>query len=327
MNATAAGPSLQIKAQAAAWLAALRGPNRTPELEGRFKRWLDEDVRHRAVWERMSDGWELAGALQVDMRRVAVAADRGAQWTQALAAAVLVAVLAGGAVAYFGYSAWRDGAVSTAVGEQRAMTLQDGTRVVLNTDTHVRIRYGEAERRVVLERGEALFEVAQEAAWPFVVVAGDEQIRALGTAFLVRRDELGLAVTLMEGKVAVSSSFPFSPVAGGEDQGEGVLELAPGERVRIAPRQAPKLDRPELKRITAWRRGEVAFDETPLPEAIAEMNRYSTLRIRLEAPGEGRRVSGLFRAGDSLDFARGVAATFGLELVERDDRLVLSAAE
>jgi transmembrane sensor len=319
---------LEVKAQAAAWLAALRGPHRTPDLTDRFNRWLSEDEDHRAVWEQMNAGWDLTGALQVDMTRVAAAAEREARdtrVTRAVAASVLIAVLVAGSAFYF----LHHGSVSTAIGEQRVMTLEDGTRVVLNTNTSVQVRYGKTARRVSLQSGEAVFEVGKDSRRPFVVTAGDREITALGTAFLVRRDEEQLAVTLLEGKVAISNvALPAAEQGAAPPPAEpadGTLTLAAGERLTLARHRAAKLDRPELKRVTAWRSGEVAFDETPLPEAIAEMNRYSTTTIKAQGPlPEERRVSGLFRAGDSLDFARGIAETYGLELTERDRQIILS---
>ena len=98
----------------------------------------------------------------------------------------------------------RSDAVVTGVGEQRTLTLEDGTRIQLNTDTRAVVRYDERLRRVELEKGEAMFEVARRPDWPFVVTAGDRQIRALGTAFVVRREAEVLAVTLVEGKVTVT---------------------------------------------------------------------------------------------------------------------------
>lgn len=344
--AAAEKPSLQVQAQAATWLAALRGPNRTPALVSRFKQWLAESEQHRSVWESMTEGWELAGAMQVDLKRVAAAAERearGARFVRAMAASIVAAILLGGGAFYY----LRQGAISTAVGEQRVMTLKDGTRVVLNTDTRIRVRYGKADRRVTLQRGEALFDVAKHPAWPFIVTAGDREIRALGTSFVVREDpRTGFSVTLVEGKVTVSTPSPVegreveapwerevttahSPVhTRGAGSGATSITLVPGQRLTIARDSTPQLDRPELKRVTAWQRGEVAFDETPLAAAIAEMNRYSTTPIRVEgSPLPDRRISGFFRAGDSQDFARGIAQTYRLDLTERDHQLVLSVPD
>jgi transmembrane sensor len=93
---------------------------------------------------------------------------------------------------------------------------------------------------------------------------------------------------------------------------------------RSAP---PKVDRPPLERVTAWQRGQVAFDNTPLKDAVAEMNRYSTVRLAVEDPSAGAiRVSGIFRAGDSANFAQAVSKTYALKVREQEDAVILAGA-
>src|SRR5690606_28626324 len=103
--------------------------------------------------------------------------------------------------------------VRTGVGEQRTVTLEDGSRVSLNTATRLSLHFDRGVRRVRLQSGEALFEVARDPGRPFVVESGDRQVRALGTAFIVRRDAGRIAVTLMEGSVEVA---PVGGTAGDE---------------------------------------------------------------------------------------------------------------
>jgi transmembrane sensor len=324
---------LQTRAQAAAWLAALRGPQRTPEMVGAFRQWLAESAQHRQIWEEMNEGWDLAGALQVDMRRIAAAAESESTHRRkvyARAAAVAVAALL--AVGAF-YALPGRGHVETTVGEQRMLTLADGTRVSLNTQTRLRIRYDRVLRHIELQQGEARFDVARDPARVFIVTAAGRSIRALGTSFLVRHDErIDFAVTLLDGKVMVTGENGRAGETAGKSSDTRAVRadassiiLAPGQRLQIGVHAAPALDRPALEGLTAWQRGEVAFDQTPLAEAVAEMNRYSATVIRIEgASSPDFRISGLFRAGDSLDFARGVAQTFGFRLVTRNQELILA---
>ena len=129
--------------------------------------------------------WEGPG-FRISFPRAALAA----------AATVVLAVLA--TIFYL-----HTDAVTTGVGELRTLTLDDGSRVHLNTDTRVRVDYDKQTRHVSLERGEALFEVAKQPDWPFVVTAGGREIKAFGTEFVVRRDRKRLSVMLMEGKVKI----------------------------------------------------------------------------------------------------------------------------
>jgi len=181
--------------------------------------------------------------------------------------------------------------------------------VYLNTATHIVVHYDRHSRRVELEAGEALFDVAKSSDRPFMVTAGDRQVTALGTSFVVRRDAQRLAVTLVEGKVTVNQTFTLSP----------------GQRLTLTPGGGARLDMPSLEIATAWRRGQVILDDTPLSSAVAEMNRYSPVELVIEQPEAGRLlISGLFQAGDSASFARAIAATYGLTALNKGDRIVLA---
>ncbi len=336
---------LSVRAEAAAWLASLGGPHRTPELEVRFGRWLAESEPHRIAWERVSDAWDLAGGLaakivlreETEARDLPEVHDRPEARDQRavrersaarrrlrprgilrLAAVVLLA----GAAAAWVLLVSRGGAVSTGTGERRVLSLQDGSRITLNTDTRVVVRYDAEARRVRLERGEALFEVRRAPSWPFIVTAGGREIRALGTAFEVRRyGEQQVSITLVEGRISVA------PADGGArlTRQEVTVLASPGQRVTFTPHEAPRLDRPVLKQVIAWQSGEVVFDDTRLSDAAQEMNRYSERRIVVEEPSVASlRVSGLFQAGDSLEFAQGVAETFGLRVENFGSRIVLT---
>jgi len=222
--------------------------------------------------------------------------------------------------------------MATEVGEQRLVTLKDGTHVFLNTATRVAVKYDATARLVELKTGEALFEVAKRPNWPFIVKAGDRQIRALGTSFVVRRDETQTAVTLVEGTVTVTAdgSAPrarAAPAGPSETQAAPqAFTLRPGQRLTFLAGQA-RLDTTSLDKAIAWRRGEIIFDDTPLYAAASELNRYSTDKLVVEQPkAQAILVTGLFQTGDSLSFAHAVAESFGLTVEERNDEIVLSGA-
>jgi transmembrane sensor len=192
---------------------------------------------------------------------------------------------------------------TTGIGEQRIVRLDDGTRLSLNSGTRVRIVYTDAERRVALERGEAYFEVARHPERPFIVTAGSHEVIALGTVFMVRYDTAQMAVTLLEGKVAVSDKKDFI--------------LSPGERVTLTENGSSKLDEPRMEAVTAWRRGEVMLDKTALAEAVAELNRYDQTQLIIDDPKiAALPISGIYQAGDSSGFARTIAKLYDLEIVE-----------
>lgn len=310
-------PTQAAVAEAAVWLARLMRPNRTPDVEEGFQRWLRERPEHAAAFEHTQDAWDANAGV---VRRVvrphmdwppAVRTKRS-RWPLFVAALTTVLLMAVGVAVLI-----HSGRLATDIGERRTRTLVDGTRVSLNTDTKLVIEYSARERRVRLLRGEAMFEVAKRPEHPFVVVAGDHVVRAVGTAFVVRNDPVQWSVTLVEGRVSVQSSADAQDV-------ESVTELKPGERLTFLDRTTPQVDAPSLEALTAWQQGEVRLDGTPLADAVAEMNRYSVTQLEIEDPETAAvQVTGIFQAGDSASFARAVAHTYYLQVSEEPRRLVL----
>lgn len=300
-----------VRAEAAAWVARLRGPERDAATEAAFRRWLESDPAHAAAFDRATEIWQaIGGAAALNPRKA-----RSPERARVLAGLAAVVVLGGLGGAY----ALRDPAYATHIGEQRSVRLTDGSRIVLNTDTKVVVRYTDGRRDIRLVRGEAQFDVAKNPDRPFVVTAEGQQVRALGTSFIVRDDGEAIAVTLLEGKVAVTPA-KTTPAA-------KVVTLEPGQRLRTAPKAAPVVDRPKLEAVTAWRSGEILLDNTTLADAVAEMNRYSPKPLALESEELGElRISGIFRSGESEAFARTISAQYQLAVIEQSDRILLAEA-
>jgi transmembrane sensor len=348
-------PSAATCAEAAAWIARLHGEERTVWVEEGFGRWLAASPTHRLAFEMANDIWTSTEKRPKPVARVFVRKELEGQFfaltRMRLAAAALALIAAGGAVLYS-----RDPGLATGVGEQRTLTLEDGTRITMNTATRIHVHYDHVARRIELDKGETLFEVAKRPTWPFIVTAGAAEVRALGTQFLVRRDDEKLAVTLIEGKVAVTPATPAAEIPQAEAVSSGparlpmhrsavrvptgaapkensglpvqaqvdAFTLYPGERLTFVNREVPTLDRPPLDKVIAWERGHAIFDHTPLADAVREMNRYSDVEIRIEDAGTARaQVTGIFRTGESENFARSVAETYQLQLVAEPGRLLL----
>jgi len=298
----------RASAEAAAWLARLQGDARTTAREAAFKDWLRADPANQKAFEQATDIWaDLPGAAALMGERPAprpLPVRRHLPIRElALAASLLLAI---GIGSFFWLS--EPSAYSTTMGEQKVATLEDGSRIALNTDSSVEVRYDPAQRLVELDRGEAMFEVAHNSARPFIVRAGDKQIRAVGTSFVVRRDRGEVIVTLLQGKVAVTDIRP-APVK------LPPTYLNPGDRLR-APVEGPaRIDAQTADAATAWRRGQAMFADTPLGDAVTELNRYGGPRLVIDDPRlAGLRVSGVFATNDTAEFARAVAALHGLRV-------------
>lgn len=315
MKAARAGcvlPSAAVRAEAAAWIARLHGPSRTREVEEGLRRWLAEAPEHAAAFELLTDVWEKAARLDrraepIPSRR----ANRPVSFMRTALATIVVALAAAGTLPHS-----HSDRVSSGIGQLRSVTLADGTHVRLDADTELLVRYGPRTRHVVLVRGQAYFEVAHRADWPFLVTSAGHAVRDLGTRFNVRREGDLLAVTLVQGEVEVSSVRP---------SGARPLDLAIGERVTFAGKGAAKIDWPALARVLAWERGEVPLENVTLADAAARLNHYSRQRIVVEPPVAAIRVSGIVQAGDSSSFAAAVAKTYGLRVLHpAADRIVLA---
>jgi transmembrane sensor len=301
----------RASAEAAAWLARLQGDARTPAREAAFKDWLAADPAHQNAFERATDIWAaLPGAAQLlEQPASRPASPARSHWQRlpvpqfALAVSVVLAV----GIGMFLMLA-RPSAYSTAVGEQKVATLSDGSRIALNTDSSVEVRYDADERLVELDRGEAMFEVAHNSARPFIVRAGDKQVRAVGTSFVVRREGGEVIVTLLQGKVAVTDIRPAATRP-------PPTYLNPGDRLR-APMEGPaRIDAQPADIATAWRRGQAMFSDTPLADAVTELNRYGGPRLVVDDPRlAGLPISGVFATNDTGEFARAVAALHGLRV-------------
>ncbi|PZP59165.1 MAG: iron dicitrate transport regulator FecR [Pseudoxanthomonas spadix] len=334
---------LAARAEASVWITRLHGPGRGPELEAGFRRWLAEHPENAQEFEGLTEVWDLlsgsvpsgaalrlerwehsAEARELRALRTQTFPIRARRWRRRGWAMAACAVLAAIGVLLHHLTAGPAPYV-TAVGEQRTVRLEDGSRLTLNADSRVTTDLTGAERRVQLERGEALFEVAKDARRPFVVIVDGHSVTALGTTFVVRRDAHRVAVTLIEGRVAVAT---LTTTPAGDNRHASPAPsadiLTPGERIILGDRVPVRIDTPRLDAVTAWRRGEVLLDNTPLSEAAAEMNRYDRTGIVIDsARARAVRLSGLYHVGDNAGFAGSVAQMHGLQLEQRGGHIHL----
>ena len=187
---------------------------------------------------------------------------------------------------------------ATGLGEQRSILLSDGSVVVLNTTTRIDVRFTSSNRRIRLHAGEAVFEVAPDSGRPLRVTAGPAEVVAIGTRFNVYLQDEQTIVTVMEGRVAVSSvARPARPDHLAPDT-PGTMEVHQGNQVTVRPR-AP-VDEPravDVAAATAWRDRRLIFDGTTLAGAVREINRYNHKKLALaDAELAAQRISGVFAA-------------------------------
>ena len=231
--------------------------------------------------------------------------------------------------------------VST-LGEIRQQTLADGSVVILNTDSEIQVQYTDDARRVTLLRGEAHFEVASNADWPFEVYAGTGMVKAVGTAFAVRLKQDTVTVTVSEGRVDLATLVTAASVNGdisaGAEAGQdealrkigsiGLGQIATfSSRAMVAEnsdnRGIDSADLPAIATLTeqqmtrklAWREGYLVFSGDPLGDVVDEFNRYVPTKIEIVDPGLSEiRVGGRFKVGELDALLEALESGFNIQV-------------
>jgi transmembrane sensor len=303
----------RAQSEAAQWFARLDRHVTHQELD-EFRNWR-RAPGNALAFAHIETTWDKAGGLRPDPDiRAATAeaflsrpprprpAPRRALLGISLATAGAAAVLIAGTLTLQARDTY-----ATRVGEQRVVVLSDGSRVRLNTDSQVQVRFRPGERRLILTRGEAFFEAAHDASRPFVVIAGPARVRALGTRFDVRRDAGATSVTLVEGRVQVR-----------RDHHAEATVLAPLQQLTVTTEKVSTPSAADIAAATAWTTGRLTFHAAALEDAVHEINRYSSRKIVLAVPELAREpLSGVYDAGDTESFVAALHVRFGLE-AERD---------
>lgn len=214
------------------------------------------------------------------------------------------AMVAGVAVSVGASHFLKDNTISTARGEQRSVTLADGSVVTLNTDTSLRVHFKASERDIELMRGEARFQVAKDPSKPFIVRTRSVQVQALGTVFNVRTGQGPAQIAVLEGHVAVDAleSVPVrGPASGARESAQVVrhVVLKAGERAIVEKGSLATGQGPPLDAVKAWTERRLVFQDQSLREVLAEFNRYRANPLVLDDPALGElAISGVFEIGD-----------------------------
>lgn len=316
---TVAGPKrteAKLREEARAWFVRLLQKG-TPATEAAFRKWLEADPAHErafrhveAVWQSTETPGKKQAVKEADELDVYLKAMDSAKVQRrtfrrlAAASAILLAVL-GGAIWLERPSLLQDlmADYATDRGERRAITLSDGTTVLLNADSALDQRFTQTERRITLLRGTAFFDIAHDDR-PFIVTAANGEIRDIGTTFDVGLFDDGAAVTLESGKVDVTVN--------GNNQST-VLES--GQRVRFGRLGAGPVETVDLADALAWRGGRYIFYRARLSDVVAEIGRYRRGRIVIANSSLGDQlVTGTFLLADTDAALSSLQASVGFRI-------------
>jgi transmembrane sensor len=204
----------------------------------------------------------------------------------------------------------------TSTGEQRFLTLTDGSTVNLNSQSAIEIRFTSAERAVVLVKGEALFHVAKNPDRPFIVAAMGTRVRAVGTEFDVYEKPASTLVSVLEGRVEVSQRPPGNTSPAAEP-----VALSAGYRVAVTRAGIGGPEPADAAAAIAWTQRQLIFDSEPVADVAREFNRYNSRRMVIDNDLAGLRLSGVFASTDPMTFVRFLQDRFGVRVLETETEI------
>lgn len=277
--------------------------------------WLTESPEHVAEYMRVSALWE---ALADPNVAAAMPEKRFAfrDYRRAIAAAAAVIILASATW----WAVARPPVHSTVVGEVKSFPLPDRSVVFLNAESRLSVEYSDAMRRVVLQSGEAVFDVAPDVARPFVVACGTTTVTAVGTKFAVSRRSRETVVTLIEGRVVVAGGSTAGVSALPSQQASrarrAAVTLSPGDRLTMNEDDGSTVARVDPAQVAPWRLRRLVFESERLVDVAAEFNRFNERPIHVEGEGlRELRITGVFDANDPNSLLTFLRSRDGVEVV------------
>lgn len=294
--------------QAALWAAKLDGSPLTAADRAALDAWLDAAPAHRAL---LAAYCQFSADLEQQLPLLEGIKDQAAEISRELTparprpwssrplwvGAMLTAAAAVALVLWFGRVPTQREDFSVPAGQRREIALVDGSRVELNAGTQLQVAIERGERHVRLAGGQAFFSVAKDPARPFLVDTPAGTVRVTGTRFDVRTGEPAtLEVTVLEGSVQVRPAGTAAPQA-----------LQSGDQFSASGVQA--LSAAQLDAALAWRRGQIVFAGTPLPEALARVARHHGITVVNHSDLADLKVGGRFSLDDLDSFLSAIQET------------------
>ncbi len=321
--------SRDIEATAIAWVVRMERSDSSARDEAELARWLGVDSRRRGAYARARAAMHLVDrAANADTAATATPPCQGP--SDSVASGGVPSVrrrwLIGGGLAAATAGVFGLGMVlrhaheenlSTELGEIKRVPLEDGSVIVLNTATRISARFELNRRLINLEEGEGWFQVAKDTSRPFLVTAGFALVRAVGTAFSVRKRLAGMDLLVTEGVVELSANA----------RGLSKVLIRAGNKATVSDDGAVRISnvsREEVSRHLAWQVGRISVNGETLQAAAAEFNRYNRVKISVDPALATTKVVGVFDCNDPVAFARSAAITFGADVVQDAQGIQLS---
>lgn len=352
-----AGLNSQIYSEAAEWFVNCRSGALDDIQRRKFDAWLRQSPQHLSAYLELAAIWDEAPALDMERRwdtKTLIAEARADQSnivpltlpsTSSSASAssapmrwlaASIACIAIGLAALVWVYLFREPVYVAQIGEQRSIALPDGSTMVLNSRSRVRVRYSEHERALELIEGQALFRVTKDATRPFVVTSDGTRVRAVGTQFDVNKKREGTVVTVVEGRVSVLTDIPDARVEAIavdmpksmprlQESGSSGILLAAGDQITVTDTAARQVTRPDVARAIAWTQRQLVFDRATLTEVAEEFNRYNQRQLILRDPELYEfHISGVFASTDPGALLAFLRERAGVHVEETDGAIYLT---
>jgi len=331
-----------IVAEASAWFIEFRAGDVSGDARQRFIEWLRRSPEYIQAYLEVSGVWaelpasdptgkiDIAAMIararsEADVIELCAGAPAPATneprtrplqvWRaprRALLAMAALALLAFVTVRYR-TSAFSDSYV-TSIGEQRTIQLADGSTVELNARSRIQVHLTDYQRDVMLLDGQALFRVAKDKHRPFVVHAGDAQVRAVGTEFDVYKKQVATVVTVVEGRVEA-----YDPSGNG---GTTPVVLSAGEQLTVAPHTVAKPTLTDTSVATAWVQKRLMFEETPLSDVAEEFNRYNRRPLTIDDQELQKvKISGVYSSTDPASLINFLRSQNSIQVIETENQV------
>jgi transmembrane sensor len=336
-------PHPAIVAEACAWFIEFRAGDVNDAARQHFIEWLRRSPEHIQAYLEVSGAWaelptsDPEGKIDIcsliararseaDVVALSTVGARPTEvpspeeprmlrrWPRRAALAIAaLALLASVTVRFLGVGDL-DGSYSTGIGEQRTIQLADGSTVEVNARSRVRVHLTDQQRDVTLLEGQALFRVAKDSRRPFVVRAGDAEVRAVGTEFDVYRKQSATVVTVVEGRV---ETYDQSGGSGGT-----AVVLSAGEQLTVLAHTVTKPTRTDTLVATAWVQKRLMFEETPLRDVAEEFNRYNRRPLTIDDRELQKvKISGVYSSTDPASLINFLRSQSSIRVIETENQV------
>ena len=326
--------AMSVYDQAAYWVAKFDGDKPSKETLQAFSRWVNASPAHVAEYEKLVARWESLNVL-TQLHMPEQKAVKRAYWIYGLGAAVcasLVLVVLTVALVISPFNN-NQAIYITAIGEQKTITLSDGSTLKLNTNSQLRVDYSKSRRGIYLMQGEAYFEVVHALNRPFEVYTGTGVVRAVGTAFSVYLNNEQVEVFVNEGIVEVDKLLPIAEQGNTQTtittqasvvaKANRVLAGSKATFNQHTPLQLALDENVVIEAQLAWRKGALVFSQERLQNLVDEISRYTSTRIIItDSEARDIRVGGLFEVGNTDAVLDALELGFGIRVDRIHDDLV-----